>query len=719
MDQTTRAFERLACWGAALTALAYALAHLLLVAALVTFGRVAGGYPLAWPAIALYGAAALVGSGLALFTAGRSRGPAERLQPLLALAVFLAVALAGAFFATPILGGFGLRAEYAPYLDDEGAFALLSVWLAVAVFVVALLARWRRLLILGMLAQGLALVANPGLLAAAVRYGLPPAAYGLLAVPALYLCALLALGWRPRWAHLAWLAGLLAGGLALSAGLLLAAYPELRRALAGSAGYWGALLPWHILATGAFFPTVLGLPAFAWRLRGWAAGEAPPRGSEGEASPRGSEGEAPPRGSGGEAPPRGSGGEAPPRPYHRVVGAGLALLAGVWAGSWPYLGPTRGLGDGWLPEAGSTLGWIGKTVPPGVYGAAGVALGALKAAFPWLLAAAALAWVAAALLRAVRRGLMGTVRALGFAGGLAVTGLAILWQSPLLPPFAYLPWRELRVHGLAGAVAMAIGEDWLGIWLYLAYALLGLALVGLSAPLRDGQREPRRRLAFSATLVALVAAALLTVGLWAGVALSLRTLDSLAVPEYREQVVLGLALSLPLNVALAIASWATVAAGLRALTAGPAALPRPVMARGLALAGALAIAGGVAFWQLTALPIAETSPAHGAIDVPTNAPIVVRLRPGPRNWGSGIIATYADTGQYVPGTSGGSGAGEAYFSPAGGWRPNARVEVRIMGGTGLRTYTFSFTTAAGPSASVAPLPGPTPAPTPTNPVPQP
>ncbi len=690
MDRTMHTLERFACWGVALGALAYALAHLLLVAALVTFGRVAGGYPLAWPAIALYALAAVVGTGLALRAASRGQAPAERLEPLLALAVLLAVALAGAFFATPILGGLGLRAEYAPYLDDEGAFALLNLWLAVAVLVVAVVARWRPLLVLGMAAQGMALLLNPGLAAAVVRYGLPPDAYGLLALPVLYLGAALALGWRLRWAHLGWLAGLLLGGVALGGALLLVAFPELRQALTEGTGGAGALVPWHILATGAFLPFGLGLPVFAWRLRRWAAGEAPPRGS---------------------------GGEAPPRPYGGVgvAGAGLALVAGVWAVSWPYLGPVRGLGDGWLPEAGKRLGWLGKTVPMGAYGAAGGALDVLRVAFPWLLGAAALAWLAALLLRAVQLGPAGTARALGFSGGLAISGLATLWQSPFLSfPIAYAG-RPL-IAGLAPAVAVAIGQDdWLGIWLFWACALLGLALVGLSAPLRDGRREPRRWLPFSATLLAFVAAALLTVGLWAGVALSLRTPDSFALPEYRAEAVLRLALSLPLNAALAAVAWATAIAGLRALAAGPAALPRQVQGRGFALAGALAIAGAVAFWQLTAMPITETSPAPGATDVPTNAPIVVRLRPGPRNWGPGVAATYAGTGEHIPGTTGGWAEGGVYFSPAGGWRPNARIEVRVMGRAGLRTYTFSFTTATGPSADVAPLPGPTPAPTPTSP----
>lgn len=88
----------------------------------------------------------------------------------------------------------------------------------------------------------------------------------------------------------------------------------------------------------------------------------------------------------------------------------------------------------------------------------------------------------------------------------------------------------------------------------------------------------------------------------------------------------------------------------------------------------------------------------------------MRLRPGLRNWGPGINATYADTGAYIPGTRGGSAEGTTFFMPEDSWRPLARVNVRVSSPAGLRDVQFSFTTAAGAAPGIAP-PGPLPMPT--------
>ncbi len=676
MDGAVRRVEGLTWWGAVASVVIYPLLHLLLVAALVTFGQRAGGYPPQALAIAVYGVLTVVGSGLAIRLALRSQTPEGRLLPLLALAIFLVVALAGAFFATPFLNGLGLRTEYAPYLDDDGAFALLNIGLAMVVVILALVARWRRLLVAALAAQGLALLANPGLIAVAVRYGLPQDAHGLLALPLLYLGAALALGWRPRAVHLAWCAGLLTAGALLSAGLLFGFSPNLWAALRSGQAYIGASVPRQIVVTAAFWPFVLGLPYWAWRLRRWTAGALAGFGER-----------------------------------WVVAGVGLALVAGMALLSWPYLGPAHGLGDNWLPEAGQTLGWINKTVPTGVYGPAGEALAALKTFFPWLVGATALALLALAAGKAARLDLRGTLRAIGLPGGLVLLGLAMLWQGPLLPfPFLYV--QPPLIHGLACALPQAIGQDGLTMWASMAYGLLGLSLVGLSAPLRDDESKRRGWLTFVATLLAIAAALILTAGLWAGTVQSLRAQRLFTLPEYRQAAQWRLALSLPVNAALALLGWAVVAAGRRALTTagGPAALSPAALRRGLALAGGLAVVGALAFWQLTAMPVAETSPRNGASDVPTNAPIVVRLRPGLRNWGPGINATYADTGAYIRGTSGGSVDGTASFMPEGGWRPLARVNVRVSSPAGLRDVQFSFTTAAGPAPDMTP-PGPLPMPT--------
>ena len=120
--------------------------------------------------------------------------------------------------------------------------------------------------------------------------------------------------------------------------------------------------------------------------------------------------------------------------------------------------------------------------------------------------------------------------------------------------------------------------------------------------------------------------------------------------------------------------------------------------------------GGLAFWRLTALPVAETYPREGEADVPTNAAIHVKLQTGERNWGPGIQATY-ETGEYVPGTSGGAAQGGVWFMPDGGWRRGARVRVRVCCGPYTRAYYFSFTTASGPSEAVTPPSEPAPRPT--------
>jgi hypothetical protein len=188
-------------WGVAASATVYVLLHLLLVAALLTFGHRAGGYPLQALTIATYGVLALGGAGLALWASVRRPAGTERLLPPLALAVLLAVTLAGAFLASELLAHLGLRTAYRPYLDDDGAFAALNIGLAVWIVALALVARWRRLLVAGMAGQGLALLLNPGLVPASLPYGLRPEAYPLLALPLLYLGTIMALGWQPRASH--------------------------------------------------------------------------------------------------------------------------------------------------------------------------------------------------------------------------------------------------------------------------------------------------------------------------------------------------------------------------------------------------------------------------------------------------------------------------------------------------------------------------------------
>ncbi|MBI2954948.1 MAG: hypothetical protein HYY30_11580 [Chloroflexi bacterium] len=674
----TLAYERAALRATAILGITYGLIHLLLIAAIITFGQRAGGYPLEPLTLILYGLLAAVATLGALWRSIRSSEETDRdrLLPLLAMPIFLALSLAGVFFATERFPGeplaqFGLHTTYPPYLDDDGQFAWVNVVLAFGVTLLALIVRWRRLLVAGMAAQGFALLLNPALLPAGLLqlpqswvHGLYPRGEALIALPLLYAAGAFALGWHPLSRHCLLILPVVIGALAAA-----------------------ILVQWNLASAAlwAAIPTLLFLP---WRLRAGAGSDEPPG-------------------------------------RIAAAGASLALLALVAMLSWRYLGPEGALGDGYLPPEGRTMGWIGKTVPADVYGPAGDALLGLKLIYPWMLGAACLAWMAAIARFGWGLGIRGAARRLGFRGGLVALGLAMIYQSPLglyflTPLFFAGPgpiWLPTR--GMAGALPRALGER--GQWplVDLGYPLLGLSLVGLAVLLRGSIVRRRAWLNFAATAIAIIAAAILSAGLIAGTALALHSQGQLTLPEYRLASQIQLALGLPLNVAFAIVGWLVVFGGIRALrTPGTAALSMPALLRGSALGGGVLAAGAFAFWHLTALPVAETFPRDGATDVPTNAPIIVRLKPGPRNWGPGIRAVYAETGEYIRGTTGGFGLGggqQTVFTPEGGWRPNAEVDVEVCCGPNTRSYRFSFFTDAGPSPEVTPLPGPGPKPTPARP----
>ncbi len=665
-ERVARTLQRISWLAVAASAALYALLHLVLLGALVTFGQRAGGYPLQVVALCTYALLVLGGSTLAWRWSVRAMPGADRLVPLLGLAVFLAMALCAAFFATRALASFGLRAAYPPYVDDAAILTLMSVALALWVVALALATRWRGLLLAGMAAQGMALLLDPGVLAISAGYGLWAEGYVLFALPALYLGAAMALGWRPSRKGLAAAAGLTAAGVALAT-LLARALPFARVALAQEphGTTWLAL---YVIVTGAAYVGVLGLPFWAWRLRRWAA-----------------EGERP-----------GATG---------AVGAGLALVAGVSMFSWNLLGP-----GGVLPAAGQYLGWSGKTVPEGAYGVAGELLAALKVGYPWLVGAAALLWLGSALARLRRLGVWRAAASAGLPAWLVALGFGMLFQGPV--PLAFLA-QPLPVQGFAGFVLPTLlGGRGLGALSQVAFTLHGVALLWLGAQLSGSSARWRPWCTFGAMLLALAAALVLTAGLPAGVTQGVALQRGLTLQEFRHAAQLRLALSLAANAILAVLGWVTWMRALRALITpgGPAALSARAMRGGLVAVVGMAAVGGMAFWQLTGLPIAQTWPPDGAMEVPTNASLVVRLRPGERNWGPGISAAYTDTGEYVMGTTGGGLEGETWFTPANGWRAQTRVKVRVSG-PASRVYEFSFTTGNGPSADVVLPPGPGPVPT--------
>jgi hypothetical protein len=287
-------------------------------------------------------------------------------------------------------------------------------------------------------------------------------------------------------------------------------------------------------------------------------------------------------------------------------------------------------------------------------------------------------------------------------GGLAALGLATLLQSPFV--FFFLPRTGIPpVYGMA--LALARGEEGLGGVLLFGLPLLGLVLLGLAAAMAEPAGRRRGWLVLAATLLAALAAALLSGGMVAGTVWQLDLRRGLDSPGSRVALDRGLGLSLVANGTFAAIGWAVALAGARALRRpGPGRMTPAALGRALAAtAGGLAVAAAV-FWWLTALPLGETLPRDGASGVPTNHPIVVRLV-GELSWSPGICARYEGTEGCLPGRSGGL-PGAVLFAPEGGWRARSRVEVRVCCGPWTRSRWFAFTTGDGVSAEVPRGPGP-------------
>ena len=115
------------------------------------------------------------------------------------------------------------------------------------------------------------------------------------------------------------------------------------------------------------------------------------------------------------------------------------------------------------------------------------------------------------------------------------------------------------------------------------------------------------------------------------------------------------------------------------------------------------------WWWATAPPVVHTVPSNGTTAVPRDT--VMRIQMGPeKEWlglllgrsGQGIRTHYADTGDTIPGMSGGTST-DFFFDPNGPLRPNAPVGVTIYR-TGERPYTLRFTTAGVESPTATPMP---------------
>ena len=663
MTEHRRSFSQLA---AVLLVALYTLTHLLAAVGLIAFGLSAGGYPLNRWGIYGYAVAALLILALSL---NELRRRADGPSPLLlTLPPLLALWTAGLYFTTAVLW-----AEFAPYLDDDGLFALLNLAFALTGCGLALGYRWPRLLITWAGGQGLLLLTNPGLLVTTLRYGarLDLEGLPLLLVPLAYGLSALALGYRIRRRRLAvWLAPFALVGIAIALVPVRRLLREFQSPMGLSQSEMGLLLVLSGVSTIYVAALVWGLPFHAWGVsRSWPAASR-------DRAPGG-----------------------------WVWLAFLALLYGA-----SYL--VQGLLNvsQMLPAPGEVQGWVSQShVVPNAYPVFMYWVPMLLTAVRWLLLPLALimaweswqkrgrarlparefpallVWPALASLAAFsilipRWGLgfvlttvWGDGRAvvglmlMPLAVGLGLLGLARLMETPSpLPIFGRGEGAGGGVRALAGltAVLLLIAYLW---WQGRALAAYARVLFAPSpawvARWEYAPYDPK----LAATVGLIVHGALLMLGLWA----SWRT---------------GQALSRP---------------------ASPYAVPRRVWLRvGLVVVTVTLPWVGLWYWW-TDPGVVETIPPQGATDVPRDTVIVVRF--GPESplrefWstGQGMNIRYADTGEYIAGEWLGGDEGIRY-DPKGLLRPNAVVEV-IFYRQGRRSFVLHFTTAGGDGPTATPIP---------------
>ncbi|MCS7178423.1 MAG: Ig-like domain-containing protein [Anaerolineae bacterium] len=659
-DASSRWTHRL---GWALTAL-YALAHLLILVALVAFGLRAGGWVFPPLAVAWYGFFVL-GSVVPLTQARRQ----ENAHWLLVIPVLLALALMGASGATWSIG----EAVYGPYDpgDRYRSWALLQAGVGVALVSLAALYRWPSLLRAGLFAQVGLILSNPEEWAGLAVWGWPQA--GTILLPflvALYAAALWALGERLPFQ---WTMLLKTGGIGAALG---AVFLVIARFLAVDILHRGA-------ATTGYLPTLsgslilggLGVPALLL-----AAPSLKPTESR-----------------------------------KRFPAEAAALLSGIAAlltlsiGQFPPMGilPTPGeilpwaphshpVPDVWLPTV-EWAGWLLKAVlalqvPLGLWGL-------------WSL------WVN----RRVRWAFPETPLMLA-GGGLM---LLSLWEILSWAGSPFLVWAFLRfvrlplTHPLPFYLNITLPERLLSI---LAGVLLLLAGRAVAAHPAARWEEWARPLGRSAVLGLL----LFGVG-WTGTATRdyLRILTAfpptwksyLTSPASWLSLALGALLYLLLLALFAATTGFLLSAWWRNARKGTGGLrglwPHLVLPTLL-----ISLAGGLVLWALWPR-VLSTVPPNGAQGVPTDTPIQIQMRsPTPLTYllpgaGQVLFVWYTDTGDFVHGSI---GFGEDFvsFFPYEPLRPDASVEVVARRGW-ERPYRLRFTTA-GPDASTA-----TPILTPTHP----
>lgn len=649
---------------ASILVLLYILAHALTILSLLAFGFQAGGWVLHPVAVAWYSLFVL-GSFLLLLRSWRAavspsplvEGSRRGVHWLPVLPPILALALAGAFPATGAVGG----AAYAPYGtgDVHEWFVGLNILGTLALTALALLYRRPRLLLAWARMQGLLLLTYPAWWAYLWRWGglgniLPTLAL-IGGPPLLYALALGALGMRlpRRWGR--WvLAGLAVGvGMAVLAGIRHAAYVE-ARGLTPSETWPGFVMSVPLLL--AFGALLAPLPLLARQmLREQPV--LPPHREEPEGGSR------------------------------RFPWEALALLlwtsasiASHFLGNLPTAGDVQGwvsldhvVPDAWLPTI-TWAGWLFTAVrwlslPLALWGLAD----ALRRTrprltfpgFPQVLLWAGMGWLAS---------FAWDISRLGFPLGLA-------WEThSAMDAFLHVPGGVFLL--LAGRVAERRMGPW-GRWLWRWMTVGGL----LALLMWTG----RAAWVYGRVLLSPLPA---WADRWQYAPLPRVPLSALGLAVHLGLLGLGL-----FALAGALRAWWAQASVER---------PRPLVWPVALLLLAFAVLAGLGWWA-TAPPVVRTVPVDGATGVPRDT--VVHIEMGAKKeWlelllgrsGQGIRTRYADTGEYIPGMSGGSMSG-FLFDPEGLLRPDAPVEITVYR-TGERPYTLHFTTAGVDSPTATPMP---------------
>lgn len=627
------------------------LAHILFVTSLVGFRLRSDGWILHPVGVTWY-TLFILGSLLLLVHAARKR---EVQFGLLIIPPILTLATVGIFPVTAIMGG----ARYAPFDtgDIHEVFVGMNLAGAFALVALTLLYRRPRLLLSWAVAQGLLLVTYPLWWGQLWRWGglgnSPLATALVFGLPLLYALTLGCLGVRlpPHWRRRV-VGGVVVGViLTLLAVLRYTRYLDTFNTGAQTQMGWEFLLHAPLLL---LFGGLLGpLPLLAGEMLVAEQADQHPR-----------------------------------FPWEVLVG--LLLVATSVAIGFIQTSP-----QGMLPSGGDVQGWrdasyvVPNAWPPTLMGS-----GWLLRAARWLLIPYALSNVARTLQD--RGGPRVSLRTrleklLAFPEVLLITGLlwvaALAWNSSRLG----LPLYLVRHRPITPYVSPVIVGSLILLWAARAlknvdrtwqrWTWRGLAAMGLlGLVIWTGRNAWRYGRVLIAPLMAWTQDPQ-----WRFAPLPRIPLAGLGFSVHAALLGLGL---------FALARWiGSMQSTQRTEQTRPS--PWPVV---IPLLGAVALVG--LGWWLSTPRVVETRPQPGAVGVPRDISVAIEMQPRTLLWGVldrsgfGISAHYADTGAYIPGTSGGS-TSSLHFRPEAPLRVGAPVEVTVHR-PGERPYTLQFATTTEP-----------------------